>query len=191
MMSDQPISKEDLQAILENANWAPTHGLTEPWRFKIYQGPGREKLALALGDLYERLVPMESQKPGKSDKLREMPLLAPTVILLGCVLATRSARGSSDRPREPLVWAMFVMPAVLYWAALLYVHLVLVSWTEQSGAPCPPAEPTSLISVLLLSHLLFACSTIAFFAAAARKAPMAVTLIAWSPFGFAAYMALL
>ncbi|MFT5411314.1 MAG: nitroreductase, partial [Verrucomicrobiales bacterium] len=34
-----------LDTLFENANWAPTHGLTEPWRFKIYRGAAREGLA--------------------------------------------------------------------------------------------------------------------------------------------------
>ena len=81
-MNPSPIAQTDLEAILENANWAPSHGLTEPWRFRVYRGAGRETLAKALGDLYERLVPDELKKPGKADKLREMPLLAPTVIVV-------------------------------------------------------------------------------------------------------------
>ncbi len=82
MMSQEEVSEEDLNAILENANWAPTHGMTEPWRFKIYRGPAREKLADVFGDLYENALPADQQKEGKADKLRKMPLLAPVVILV-------------------------------------------------------------------------------------------------------------
>lgn len=82
MMSDAEVAEEDLRAILENANWAPTHGLTEPWRFKIYRGAARAELATALADLYERAVPEDKKKPGKADKLREMPLRAPVVTLV-------------------------------------------------------------------------------------------------------------
>jgi nitroreductase len=82
MMSDRPVREEDLQAVLENANWAPTHGLTEPWRFKIYRGEARAKLADALGNLYETALPKDEQKEGKADKIRKMPRLAPVVILV-------------------------------------------------------------------------------------------------------------
>jgi nitroreductase len=82
MMNETPVPEEDLRAILENANWAPSHGLTEPWRFRIYRGAARAKLAAAIGLLYEGSLPIEEQKPGKADKLREMPLLAPVVMLL-------------------------------------------------------------------------------------------------------------
>jgi nitroreductase len=82
MMSDQPVDEKDLRAILENANWAPSHGLTEPWRFRIFRGPARARLAEALASLYERVVPADLQKPGKATKLREMPTRAPVVIVL-------------------------------------------------------------------------------------------------------------
>lgn len=82
MMSDEPVSEADLTAVLENANWAPTHGMTEPWRFRVYRGQARAKLADALANLYETTIPPEEQKEGKADKLRQMPRLAPVVILV-------------------------------------------------------------------------------------------------------------
>ena len=82
MMSDAPVSEEDLQAILENANWAPTHGLTQPWRFRVVRGEARAELADAFAHLYETSIPVEEQKEGKADKLRKMARLAPVVILV-------------------------------------------------------------------------------------------------------------
>lgn len=82
MMSDAPVSDEDLQAVLENANWAPTHGMTQPWRFRVYRGDARTKLADDLAQLYLTAIPPEEQKEGKADKLRKMPTLAPVVILV-------------------------------------------------------------------------------------------------------------
>ena len=37
--NDQKVSTADLHQILENANWAPTHALTEPWHFVITWQP--------------------------------------------------------------------------------------------------------------------------------------------------------
>ena len=31
--SDRKVHKEQLELILNNAQWAPTHGNTQPWRF--------------------------------------------------------------------------------------------------------------------------------------------------------------
>jgi nitroreductase len=39
MMNGNKIPNEQITAILELANWAPTHGLTEPWRFIVYENP--------------------------------------------------------------------------------------------------------------------------------------------------------
>ena len=64
MMSDAPVSEEDLRAVLENANWAPTHGLTQPWRFRVYRGDARAKLADDLANLYVTAIPKEEQKEG-------------------------------------------------------------------------------------------------------------------------------
>ncbi len=44
-MDQRPVDPRHLAAILENANWAPTHGMTEPWRFFVFTGAGRERLA--------------------------------------------------------------------------------------------------------------------------------------------------
>lgn len=94
LMSDAAVPEEHLRAILENANWAPSHGLTEPWRFKVYRGEARAKLADTLGSLYETALAPEEQKEGKADKIRKMPRLAPVVILV-CM-----ERQKSEKIRE-------------------------------------------------------------------------------------------
>lgn len=37
--SDEPLSRADLEDILTAANYAPTHGKSEPWRFTVLLGP--------------------------------------------------------------------------------------------------------------------------------------------------------
>ena len=66
-MSDRPVDPVVLGNILENANWAPTHGMTEPWRFKIFEGDGREKLAAALQKIYKDETPADKFRPEKHD----------------------------------------------------------------------------------------------------------------------------
>jgi nitroreductase len=82
MMSDAPIPDAELAAVLDSARWAPSHGLTEPWRFRVYRGAGRKRLADALANLYETALPADQQKPGKADNLRTLPLKAPAVLLV-------------------------------------------------------------------------------------------------------------
>ena len=82
-MSSKPVENIHLAAILENANWAPTHGMTEPWRFVVFTGDGRQKLADFCQSLYQKVTPKENFRQDKYDKLGDQPLAAPVVIALG------------------------------------------------------------------------------------------------------------
>ena len=46
--NDIPVSDAFIKVILENANWAPTHRLTQPWRFKVLQGEAKDRLGVFL-----------------------------------------------------------------------------------------------------------------------------------------------
>lgn len=48
-LKPDPVSHDLIAQMLEAANWAPSHGDTEPWRFTVFSGEGRERLA----DLFE------------------------------------------------------------------------------------------------------------------------------------------
>ena len=83
MMADRDIPLDILQRMLENANWAPTHGMTEPWRFSVFMGAAREKLASFLAETYKAITPVEIFKPNKYEGMRENAMLAPAVIAIG------------------------------------------------------------------------------------------------------------
>ena len=74
------VPRELLLEILEDAHWAPTHGMTQPWRFHVFTGPSRERLADGLQALYDRLTPPDGVRPDKREKLRANTLAAPVVI---------------------------------------------------------------------------------------------------------------
>lgn len=69
--SDQPVEDAVVWKMLENANWAPSHGKTEPWRFFVFTGDAKKQLGELLADLYLQVTPAESVKPAKADKLRK------------------------------------------------------------------------------------------------------------------------
>lgn len=50
---DKEISKATIQSILESANFAPTHKLTQPWRFVVITGDAKIRLGLTLANLYK------------------------------------------------------------------------------------------------------------------------------------------
>ena len=49
----QQVPDEIVQQMLENANWAPNHKQTEPWRFTVYTGGGLKKFAQFQADKYK------------------------------------------------------------------------------------------------------------------------------------------
>ena len=79
---DKKIDKEIIQQILENANRAPTHRFTEPWRFKVIQGEKRQELGDFLAKKYVKFTPEESFNPLKLKKISEKCLQADTIILI-------------------------------------------------------------------------------------------------------------
>ncbi len=68
MYIDKPIPDEVIWELLENANHAPTHRLTEPWRFKVYVGSAKKKLGEFMAELYKTNTPPEKFKAFKVKK---------------------------------------------------------------------------------------------------------------------------
>lgn len=82
MDPDLEVPYELIDEILENANWAPTHGFTEPWRFKIFSGDYRKVLGEKLQELYSENTPDDQFRQDKFDKLGQNPVLAPLVMAI-------------------------------------------------------------------------------------------------------------
>lgn len=71
-----------LTEILEDANWAPTHGMTQPWRFHVFDGEARAVLAEALQSIYDQITPAGEVRPDKRTRLRVSCEQAPVVIAI-------------------------------------------------------------------------------------------------------------
>lgn len=69
-MNGKKIAKEDINALLELADWAPTHGLTEPWRFVVYEQP--ETFCHKHAELYQQNTAEENFKPAVFENLTHM-----------------------------------------------------------------------------------------------------------------------
>ena len=72
-----------IKQILESANWAPTHGYTEPWRFTVFAGDGLATLGDFLADLDQPEREAEGFNQMKYDRLRNGPLKCSHVIGVG------------------------------------------------------------------------------------------------------------
>ena len=84
MYSGEPVPRPVIEQMLENANWAPTHKFTQPWRFRVFSGSGLQRFADWQSDQYR----LRSQQAGNYDqatfeKLQTKPLKASYLIAIG------------------------------------------------------------------------------------------------------------
>jgi len=80
----EPVDDVVIKEMLENANWAPTHRLTEPWRFVVFSGEGLKKLAVFQSELYRQVSTRAGHfDEGKFEKLATKPMLASHIIAIG------------------------------------------------------------------------------------------------------------
>jgi len=87
MDAGREVSREVLLEILEDAHRAPTHGLTQPWRFQVFTGAARARLADGLRKIYDQVTPITARNEEKRAKLGVGPRLAPVVIAVAARVA--------------------------------------------------------------------------------------------------------
>ena len=75
----KPISREEIDELLELAAWAPNHHLTAPWRFRVIGPASLERLKEAAG-------------PESASKLDR----APTLIVASCALSGEAEQDEED-----------------------------------------------------------------------------------------------
>lgn len=80
--SERKVHKEQIELLLNNAIWAPSHGLTQPWRFKVFMEEGKTRLGEFLRDLYIAKTPQEDQKEIKLNRMTNRPAKASAVIAI-------------------------------------------------------------------------------------------------------------
>ena len=91
---DQEISRKIIEEILESANWAPTHKLTDLWRYKIFHGKSQKQLGNFMAEKYRATIPEADFSISRYDKLKTNPVKA------GCVLAICVQRDHLERVPE-------------------------------------------------------------------------------------------
>ena len=94
-LQDAPIERAEIEQLLENARWAPTHRLTEPWHFQVFHSPeSREALGDYMSDYYTKTTPPELFSEEKKQKAGENPRRS------GAVLAIVMRRDPEQRIPE-------------------------------------------------------------------------------------------
>lgn len=80
--SNEEITQEELNLILESANWAPTHKKTEPWRFKVIQGSAKKRFSEFMLTQYKNNTKPELQNERKINDIVDKCLLSDKIILI-------------------------------------------------------------------------------------------------------------
>ena len=82
--SGERVDDAIVRKILSNANWAPTHKLTEPWRFVVFTGDGLKKLASFQAELYKKVTTANATfKEDRYQNLLTKPMLSSHIIAVG------------------------------------------------------------------------------------------------------------
>lgn len=82
--SGEPVLDEIVKQMLENANWAPTHKFTEPWRFIVYTGNALNALAQLQAEFYRTETQKDNSfKEERYQNLLTKPLLSSHIIVVG------------------------------------------------------------------------------------------------------------
>lgn len=112
----EKVSDEMVNQILDNARWAPTHKMTEPWRFVIFSGDGINALAKFQSELYKTVTEKDGTfKEGRYQNLSTKPLLSSHII---AVLMIRDEKKSVPEVEE--IGAVFCAIQNMYLTASAY-----------------------------------------------------------------------
>lgn len=80
--SDRKIEKETIEAIVTNALWAPTHKLTQPWRFVVLEGKHREALGEFMANYYRKIY---SEEEFSNERYKETKRYASKASMIGVI----------------------------------------------------------------------------------------------------------
>ncbi len=101
-----PVDPALVWRVLEAADWAPSHGDTEPWRFTVYTGDARQALGEAFAEAYKQDAQASREfKENAYQSQRERSLFSPVWISIGMQPAVR-ADGSLKMSEEEELMAV-------------------------------------------------------------------------------------
>ena len=67
--TDRAVHKEIVEDVLNNAIWAPNHGMVQPWRFKVFLGEGVKTAGKEIVNIYKKVIPEQEWSQRKLDKI--------------------------------------------------------------------------------------------------------------------------
>ncbi|HTX30451.1 MAG TPA: nitroreductase [Solirubrobacteraceae bacterium] len=150
----RPVPREVLDELLELARWAPSHHLTNPWRFRVLGPAALTRLKDAAGpeaaaklDRAPTLVAVSSV--GSADPIQDQEDQYATACAVYAVLLAAHRRGLASYWRTPGVLrtdagrAAVQIPSEEHFIALLHL-----GWPRQDKEPPERLEPSDYIAYL-------------------------------------------
>ncbi len=67
-MNGKKINDAQIRQLLQLANWAPTHGYTEPWRFVVYSNDAVKQFCYNHANMYKASTPAATFSAAKYEK---------------------------------------------------------------------------------------------------------------------------
>lgn len=83
---DKPVPAELIKQVIEAGTWAPNHHRTEPWRFFVLEGEGRNVLSHALVESLKNTMddPSTELNQERLEKISKQPYRSPVIIVVAC-----------------------------------------------------------------------------------------------------------
>ena len=82
--SKRKVHREIVELALSNATWAPTHGMTQPWRFTAYINEGMQAIGPKLAEWY-RIASGDKFSESKFQKLEKRGKHVSALVVIGMV----------------------------------------------------------------------------------------------------------
>ena len=80
--SGRRVHREIVEQVLQHGTWAPNHGMTQPWRFRVFLDEGAKSLMTQLSEAY-RAHAGEKAMDSKVDKIRARGERCNAIVALG------------------------------------------------------------------------------------------------------------
>ena len=80
-MNGKKVPDDLVKKFLEMANWAPTHGYTEPWYFMVYSGDKVKQFCIDHANLYKDITPEDKFMSASYEKISHTGDMASHIIV--------------------------------------------------------------------------------------------------------------
>jgi nitroreductase len=129
MMNGHKAPNGHIAALLELADWAPTHGFTEPWRFIVYENP--EQFCADHAEVYKKSVSAEDFNETAYNNLKTLGNKVSHVII--------SVMQRGDLPKIPPFEEVAAVSSAIQNILLGATALNMASFWSTGGAILKPA----------------------------------------------------